>query len=61
MKNKSLLNDINGILNWDMATYMPQKSRNQRVRQIQKILDYKKSVFDQIKKKNYLKRLMIPA
>ena len=48
-EEQSLLNDINGILNWDMATYMPQNSRNQRVRQIQKILDNKKSIFDQIK------------
>ena len=56
-EEQSLLNDINGILNWDMATYMPQKSRNQRVRQIQKILDYKKSIFDQIKKKELFKKI----
>ena len=42
-EEQSLLNDINGILNWDMATYMPQNSRNQRVRQIQKFLITKKA------------------
>ena len=36
---------------------MPQKSRNQRVRQIQKILDYKKSIFDQIKKNELFKKI----
>ena len=56
-EEQSLLNDINGILNWDMATYMPQNSRNQRVRQIQKILDYKKSIFDQIKKNELFKKI----
>ena len=55
-EEQSLLNDINGILNWDMATYMPQKSRNQRVRQIEKILDYKKNIFDQIKKNELFKK-----
>ena len=56
-EEQSLLNDINGILNWDMATYMPQNSRNQRVRQIQKILDYKKSIFDLIKKNELFKKI----
>ena len=26
-EEQSILNDINGILNWDMATYMPLKSK----------------------------------
>ena len=55
-EEQSLLNDINGILNWDMATYMPPKSRSQRVRQIEKILDYKKNIFDQIKKNELFKK-----
>ena len=54
-EEQSLLNDINGILNWDMATYMPQKSRNQRVRQIQKILDYKKVFLIKLKKELFKK------
>ena len=39
-EEQSLLNDINGILSWDMATYMPNNSRDQRVKQIKKIYDY---------------------
>ena len=35
----SLINDINGILSWDMATYMPEKSRTQRIKQIKKLYD----------------------
>ena len=38
-----------------MATYMPQNSRNQRVRQMQKILDYKKAFL--IKLKNNFKKI----
>ena len=45
-QEQSLLNDINGILSWDMATYMPKNSRSQRVKQIKKIYDYKKSIFN---------------
>ena len=33
----SLLNDIGGILNWDMATHMPKNSRGQRIKQIKKL------------------------
>ena len=28
-EEQSLINDISGILNWDMATYMPENSRKQ--------------------------------
>ena len=41
-KEQSILSDINGLLNWDMATYMPSNSRSQRVDQIKTIYDYKK-------------------
>lgn len=56
-EEQSILNDINGILNWDMATYMPIKSRSQRVKQIKKIYDYKKNIFDDIKKKELFKKV----
>ncbi len=49
-EEQSLLNDINGILCWDMATYMPAKSRNQRKKQIKVLYDYKKKIFNEIKK-----------
>ena len=41
-EEQSLINDISGILNWDMATYMPENSRKQRIKQITKLYDYKK-------------------
>ena len=47
----SLINDINGFLSWDMATYMPIKSRKQRVKQIKKLYDFKDNIFNEIKKK----------
>ena len=55
-EEQSLLNYINGILSWDMATYMPKKSRSQRIKQIKKIYDYKKRIFDQIKKNDLIKK-----
>ncbi len=53
----SLLGDISGILNWDMATYMPLKSRKQRVLQIQKLYDYKKKIIEEIKKKELFEKI----
>ena len=53
-KEHSLLSDINSILNWDMATFMPEKSRFQRKTQIKVINEYKKNLFEQIKKSNLL-------
>ena len=38
-EEQSLINDISGILNWDMATYMPENSRKQRIKQITKLYD----------------------
>ena len=55
-EEQSILNNINGILSWDMATYMPKKSRSQRIKQIKKIYDYKKRIFDQIKKNDLIKK-----
>ncbi len=55
-EEQSILNDINGLLNWDMATYMPKKSRGERIKQIKKIYDYKKKIFDEIKSKELLKK-----
>ena len=56
-KEHSLLSDINSILNWDMATFMPEKSRFQRKTQIKVINEYKKNLFEQIKKNNLLKKV----
>ncbi len=56
-EEQSLLNDINGILSWDMATYMPAKSRNQRKKQIKVLYDYKKNIFNEIKKNELFNRI----
>ena len=56
-EEQSLINDISGILNWDMATYMPEKSRGQRIKQITKLYDYKKNIFNVIKKNEFFKKV----
>ena len=56
-KDYSLLNDINGLLSWDMATYMPVKSRKQRVKQIKKLYDFKDNIYKEIKKNEFFKKL----
>ena len=53
----SLIKDISGILNWDMATYMPENSRKQRIKQIAKLYDYKKNIFNEIKKKKFFQKI----
>ena len=62
-EEQSLINDISGILNWDMATYMPENSRRQRIKQITKLYDYKKNIFNLIKKNDFfhLKKALLPA
>ena len=44
-EEQSLLNDISGILSWDMATYMPNKSRSARIKQMKVVYDYKEKIF----------------
>ena len=56
-EEQSLLNDIGGILSWDMATYMPLKSRKERVKQIKKLYDYKKRIFNEIKNQELFKKI----
>ena len=56
-KEQSILSDINGLLNWDMATYMPSNSRSQRVDQIKTIYEYKKRIFEIIKQKQLFKKI----
>ena len=56
-EEQSLINDISGILNWDMATYMPENSRKQRIKQITKLYDYRKNIFNVIKKKNFFQQV----
>ena len=55
-EEQSLLNDISGILSWDMATYMPNKSRSARIKQIKVLYDYKKRIFSEIKKNELFKK-----
>ena len=56
-EEQSLINDISGILNWDMATYMPENSRRQRIKQITKLYDYKKNIFNLIKKNEFFNKV----
>ena len=56
-EEQSLINDISGILNWDMATYMPENSRGQRIKQITKLYDYKKNIFNVIKKNEFFNKV----
>ena len=56
-EEQSLINDISGILNWDMATYMPENSRKQRIKQITKLYDYKKNIFNVIKNNNFFQQV----
>ena len=56
-EEQSLINDISGILNWDMATYMPENSRKQRIKQITKLYDYKKNIFNEIKKNEFFQKV----
>ncbi len=56
-EEQSLINDISGILNWDMATYMPENSRKQRIKQITKLYDYKKNIFNVIKKNEFFQKV----
>ena len=56
-EEQSLINDISGILNWDMATYMPENSRRQRIKQIKKLYDYKKNIFNVIKKNEFFNKV----
>ena len=56
-EEQSLINDISGILNWDMATYMPENSRKQRIKQITKLYDYKKNIFNEIKKNDFFQKV----
>ncbi len=55
--NHSILSDINGILSWDMSTMMPYKARSQRIKQIKIINEYKKEIFNTIKKKELFKKV----
>ena len=56
-EEQSLINDISGFLNWDMATYMPENSRKQRIKQITKLYDYRKNIFNVIKKNNFFQQV----
>ena len=56
-EEQSLINDISGILNWDMATYMPENSIRQRIKQITKLYDYKKNIFNVIKKNEFFNKV----
>ena len=58
-EEQSLINDISGILNWDMATYMPKNSRRQRIKQITKLYDYKKNTFNAIKKNRFFQKVNV--
>ena len=54
-KQISTLNEISSILEWDMATMMPSKSRASRIKQIEVLTQKKEKFLFILKNKNYLK------
>ena len=59
-KQISTLNEISSILEWDMATMMPSKSRASRIKQIEVLTQKKEKFLFILKNKNYLKKLTPP-
>ena len=56
-KEYGLLNDISGILSWDMATMMPLLSRKHRIAQINIINENKKKIFDEFKRSELFRKI----
>tara|TARA_X000001036_G_scaffold383596_1_gene377050 strand:+ start:348 stop:1817 length:1470 start_codon:yes stop_codon:yes gene_type:complete len=56
-KELSIYDEIISILNWDMATMMPKKSRSSRISQIEVLNENKKNIFNILKKNEFFKRV----
>ena len=54
-----IYNEISSILEWDMATMMPKKSRSSRIRQIEKLTENKKAIFEEIKKQKLFSKINV--
>ena len=58
-KQLSIFDEISSILEWDMATLMPLKSRSSRIKQIKVLIQRKNEIFNEIKKLNLFKKLIL--
>ena len=56
-KQLSIFDEISSILEWDMATLMPLKSRSSRIKQIKVLIQRKSEIFNEIKKLNLFKKI----
>ncbi len=56
-KQISTLNEISSILEWDMATMMPSKSRASRIKQIEILTQKKREIFIHIEKQELFKKI----
>ena len=56
-KQVCTFDDISSILEWDMATMMPSKSRASRINQIKVLTQKKREIFHQIEKKDLFKKI----
>ena len=56
-KQLSIFDEISSILEWDMATLMPLKSRSSRIKQIKVLIQRKNEIFNEIKKLNLFKKI----
>ena len=53
---QSILSDIDSILQWDLSTFMPQSSREQRVKQLCLLSDLKHNLFSSPEVKNLFEK-----
>tara|TARA_B100000282_G_scaffold36258_1_gene22764 strand:+ start:140 stop:496 length:357 start_codon:yes stop_codon:yes gene_type:complete len=56
-KQISTFDEISSILEWDMATMMPSKSRTSRIKQIEVLTKRKREILHKIEKKNLFKKI----
>ena len=56
-KQVSTFDEISSILEWDMATMMPSKSRASRINQIKVLTQKKREVLQQIERKDLFKKI----
>ncbi len=54
-----IYNEISSILEWDMATMMPKNSRASRIKQIEKLTENKKKIFEEIKKQELFSKVNV--
>ncbi len=56
-EKKSILSDIDSILQWDLSTTMPEKSRENRAKQLSLLSELKCEIFSDTKIKRLFKNV----